>query len=58
MSTEQFIVRMPPGMRSWIAETAKKDDRSMNNLIVSILRRAMNAQKETPQPVQTAEASI
>lgn len=45
MSTAQFLVRMPAEVRDWIAGAAQKDDRSMNYLIVSILKRAMDAQK-------------
>jgi hypothetical protein len=45
MSTAQFLVRMPIEVRDWVATAAKKDDRSMNCLIVMILKRAMDAQK-------------
>ena len=45
MSTSQFLVRMPTELRDWVASAAKKDDRSMNCFIVTILKRAMDAQK-------------
>lgn len=46
MATAQFVVRMPTELRERIATTAERDDRSMNWLIVSILKMAMDAQKE------------
>lgn len=56
MATAQFVVRMPPEIRAWIAGTAEKDDRSMNSLIVSILKRAMGAQNENAPAAVTAGA--
>lgn len=35
---DQFVVRLPPGMRDRIAVEAKKNNRSMNAEIVSILQ--------------------
>ena len=58
MTTVSMMVRMPPEVRGWLADAAKKDDRSMNWLIVSILKRAMTAQKESASTAGTVEAPI
>lgn len=58
MAIAQFVVRMPAEVRDWVEDAAKKDDRSMNGLIVSILKRAMAAQKENAPAASTAEAPI
>ena len=39
---ERFTVRMPDGMRSAIAERAKRNGRSMNSEIVQILEDALS----------------
>ena len=39
---ERFTVRMPDGMRSPIAERAKRNGRSMNSEIVQILEDALS----------------
>lgn len=58
MSSVSMMVRMPPDVRDWVEEAAKKDERSMNWLIVSILKRAMAAQCEDAPAAVTAEAPI
>jgi predicted HicB family RNase H-like nuclease len=58
MATVQFVVRMPADMREWISIAAKKNDRSMNWFIVSILKGAMDAQKESAPTAGTVEAPI
>ena len=58
MSTAQFLVRMPHEMRDWIEGAARQDDRSMNQFIVSILKRAMDAQKESAPSAVTDGAPI
>jgi len=35
------MVRLPPEVKAWLAETAAKNDRSMNWVLVSILKEAM-----------------
>ncbi|EFO0487810.1 Arc family DNA-binding protein [Escherichia coli] len=40
---ERFTVRMPGGMRSAIAERAKRNGRSMNSEIVQILEDALSS---------------
>ena len=40
---ERFTVRMPDGMRSAIAERAKRNGRSMNSEIVQILEDALSS---------------
>lgn len=40
---ERFTVRMPDGMRSTIAERAKRNGRSMNSEIVQILEDALSS---------------
>lgn len=58
MISVNMMVRIPPEVRDWVQGEAKKDDRSMNWLIVSILKRAMDAQKENAPAAATAEAPI
>jgi predicted HicB family RNase H-like nuclease len=58
MQTVQFMVRMPPDLRDWVEEAARRDERSMNWLIVSILKRAMAAQTESAPTAATVEAPI
>lgn len=41
MSTVSFVVRMPPELREQLAESAKKEERSMNWLIVSFLKQGL-----------------
>lgn len=38
---ERFIVRMPPGMRSELAEQARRNQRSANSQIVWMLQQMM-----------------
>ena len=40
-SAEKFVVRLPPGMRKTIAESARRNRRSMNSEIVAIVDRAL-----------------
>lgn len=42
---DKFMLRLPDGMRSAIAELARKNGRSMNAEIVQILEDAINATK-------------
>lgn len=56
MSTAQFLVRMPPELRDWVADAAKEDDRSMNSFIVFLLKRTMAAQMKNASAAVTAEA--
>lgn len=56
MTSVSMMVRIPPEVRDWVQDKAKKDDRSMNWLIVAVLRRAMEAQKENAPAAVTAEA--
>lgn len=58
MTTAQFVVRMPPELREWVAGAAEKDDRSMNWLIVSILKGAMEARTKNAPTAVTVEAPI
>lgn len=58
MQTVSFLVRMPPELRQCLTEKAQKDERSVNWLIVSTLKRAMVAQKENAPAAVTAEAPI
>lgn len=64
---DRYIVRMPPGMRDRIADSAKRYNRSMNAEIVSILEDYYNlrdyhdqliddAIEQTPAPVTAASA--
>lgn len=39
-----LMLRLPPEVKKWLAEIAKKDDRSMNGQVVRILRGAMESQ--------------
>lgn len=41
MSTVSFVVRMPPEVRGQLTELAKKEERSMNWLIVSFLKQGL-----------------
>ena len=56
MTTVNMMVRVPANVRNWVAEAAKSDDRSMNWLIVSILKGAMDAQKENAPAAVTVGA--
>lgn len=59
-------VKMPADLRDWLRDRASAGYRSMNAQVLLILDAARKqdaerenaAQKETPQLVQTAEASI
>lgn len=59
MSMAQMVVRMPAEVRDWLENAAKKDDRSMNGFIVTMLKRAMasQSQKENAPAVGAAGAS-
>lgn len=46
-----LMVRLPPDVKAWLADEAKRSDRSMNGMLVSILKEkkaAQAAQKEKP----------
>lgn len=47
MNATGLMLRLPPEVKKWLAEMAKKDDRSMNSQAVKIFRGAM-AQAEAP----------
>lgn len=36
-----FGLRLPPDLKMWVEMKAKMEDRSMNNLLVNIVRQAM-----------------
>lgn len=44
--SDQFVVRLPPGMRDKIAEVAERNGRSMNAEIVSILESSLKVESE------------
>lgn len=46
--SEQFVLRLPDGMRDRIAKAAKRNGRSMNTEIVSTL------EARYPKPIQTS----
>nr|WP_294864373.1 Arc family DNA-binding protein [uncultured Pseudogulbenkiania sp.] len=41
----QFPVRMPPELRAWLEERAKRNSRSMNGEIIAILREKKDAEE-------------
>jgi len=43
-SADKFVVRLPDGMRSRIAEVARHSHRSMNSEIVARLEKTLNAE--------------
>ena len=45
---DKFIVRLPEGMRSRIAENAKASNRSMNAEVVEMLQQAIEARDQAP----------
>lgn len=53
---DKFIVRLPGGMRSQIAENAKANNRSMNAEIVGMLQQAMDARPPDSVPVVDVDA--
>lgn len=44
--SDQFPLRLPPGLRDLVREAADQNNRSMNSEIVTVLQRAMNAHPE------------
>ncbi|MEH3117098.1 MAG: Arc family DNA-binding protein [Methylorubrum populi] len=50
---DKFVVRLPEGMRSTIAEMAKSNRRSMNSEIVFHLEQAMASQRNTNKTAPT-----
>lgn len=36
-----YGLRLPPDLRMWVKMKAKMEDRSMNNLLTSLIRKAM-----------------
>lgn len=36
-----FGLRLPPDLKMWVKMKAKMDDRSMNNLLINLIRQAM-----------------
>ena len=36
-----FGLRLPPDLKMWVKMKAKMEDRSMNNLLVNLIRQAM-----------------
>lgn len=41
MNATGLMLRLPPELKKWLADVAKKDDRSMNSQAVKILKGAM-----------------
>lgn len=39
-----LMVRLPPDVKAWLANEARMNDRSMNGMLVSILREKKGAQ--------------
>ncbi|MGV8987821.1 MAG: toxin-antitoxin system HicB family antitoxin [Cypionkella sp.] len=39
-----FGLRMPPDLKAWVMEEAQRQDRSVNNLIVQLLKGAKEAE--------------
>ncbi len=54
---DQFVVRMPDGMRSRLAERAKNNMRSMNSEAVMILADALSSESKTTTGVQFGDPS-
>lgn len=50
-----LLVRLPPDMKQWLKEDAKKNDRNMNSQIVAVLRERMN--KQMPETVTPESAA-
>lgn len=38
-----FGLRLPPDLKMWVKMKAKIEDRSMNNLLIALIRQAMEA---------------
>ncbi len=36
-----FGLRLPPDLKMWVKMKAKMEDRSMNNLLINLIRQAM-----------------
>lgn len=43
-SSEKMHIRLPPEIKKWLEQEAVRNDRSMNNQVVSILREKMQSQ--------------
>ena len=51
MKAVGLMVRLPPDVKVWLADEAKKNDRSMNGMLVSILKEKMSeGTAETKKP--------
>lgn len=44
METVGLMVRMPVEVRNWLSDVAKKNERSMNWMLISILKEKMAAE--------------
>ncbi|RPX15412.1 Arc family DNA-binding protein [Pseudomonas aeruginosa] len=42
---DKFVVRLPDGLRAEVEAEAKRDERSMNSLIVAALREYLHGQR-------------
>ncbi len=54
-AAEKFIVRLPPGMREKIAESAKANGRSMNGEVIVMLERAFDVSPPDDVAMEAAE---
>lgn len=41
-TADKFVVRLPDGMRDQVAAAADADDRSMNSLIITVIRNELD----------------
>lgn len=55
---DQFIVRLPPGMRDTLAELAAEHGRSMNAEVVDALARYVEFARSKPEQVFTEEGLV
>jgi hypothetical protein len=49
---DRIVLRIPPGMRQWLEAQAKRDLRSRNAQIISIIRAQMTQMQEERQLVR------
>lgn len=47
---DKFVVRLPDGLRAEVEAEAKRDERSMNSLIVVALREYLHGQRRKHAP--------
>lgn len=45
-TAEKFVVRLPEGVRDQIKARAEVDDRSMNDVVVHLIKRGLNQSEE------------